>query len=121
MEYVFTKDEREQLYRDAVSTWGDTHQIVKMIEECAELTHALSRWINNANSTKKDYIIDELVDVGIVHEQLQYIFREMYGDDDTYIKRMNFKLQRLKERIDNRERINNKMINDIMRRNNQNP
>ena len=88
-----TNDKRERILRDAVSTYGETAQITKAIEELCELSHALCRYQNALLFGKLDelHVRDvhyEMADVQIMLDQLRLMFGDC-AEEET------FKLERL--------------------------
>lgn len=75
--------------KEIADRYGKQSQIVKAIEEMAELTHELARdliW-----NDRREQIVEELVDVKIMLEQLIYL----YDITDAEIKGCeNYKIQR---------------------------
>lgn len=61
---------------EAVRQFGRLSQIIKSLEEMGELSQTLAKWLNGA--PEWDNIIEEIVDVGIMLEQLDYIVRESH-------------------------------------------
>ena len=63
------------LAHQALEKYGDRNQIIKTMEECGELIHALSRKLIDGSfyNTK---VIEELADVQIMLEQMIYLFGE---------------------------------------------
>ena len=61
---------------EAVRQFGRMSQIIKALEEMGELSQALAKWLNG--EPEWDNIIEEIVDVGIMLEQLDYIVRESH-------------------------------------------
>jgi NTP pyrophosphatase (non-canonical NTP hydrolase) len=76
-------------------TFG-SKQVMKLVEEMAELTQAIARVHNNDNEENSLHIIEEMADVEIVLEQLKYLLRSQ--DDFEIIKQQ--KIQRTLERIE---------------------
>jgi NTP pyrophosphatase (non-canonical NTP hydrolase) len=70
-------------------------QVMKLVEEMAELTQAIVRVHNNDNEENSLHIIEEMADVEIVLEQLKYLLRSQ-GEFEI-IKQQ--KIQRTLERI----------------------
>ena len=60
----------ENVYKEAVQAFGETHQIIKTIEELSELQQALCKFLDG----KKHNVEEEMADVGIMLEQLKLIF-----------------------------------------------
>ena len=82
----------EKILKTAVKRYGNTRQISKAAEECAELAAAISRF--NANEGDYKEIISELADVEIMCRQLRMI----YGDAEIDAARTE-KLKRLEKRL----------------------
>lgn len=103
---VITAEQRETLYRRAIRKWGETHQIMKAIEELNELAVELSKLVelhltgeavNNAAvaARARALVTGEMADVSIVMEQLAL----MLGNEQALeVTRVN-KLQRLAARL----------------------
>lgn len=77
--------------------FGEKNQLIKAIEEMSELQKELCKVVLTPNLTIKatDEIIDELADVEIMCAQLRHIF----GISEQVDQRKEFKINRLKERI----------------------
>ncbi len=84
-----------QLYREAISRWGEESQIVMAIEEMAELTQQLTKVLRGQVSLTK--LGEELADVEIMLEQLRVMKPDVarFADDWKHDK-----LERLRERLD---------------------
>jgi hypothetical protein len=88
------------IYEKAIEKWGSPLQINMMIEEMAELTVALSKYLRYLDQgyclDEGIYlpIIDELADVQLMINQMKLIFGE-----DAVSKRMVYKINRLRERL----------------------
>ena len=93
-----TLEERQKAYTNAYVRYGESHQIVKAIEEMSELQKELCKFICACITDAEidlDTIIDETADVQIMLEQIQMIF----GIDECVEKRMEYKINRLNERL----------------------
>ena len=77
--------------------FGEKNQLIKAIEELSELQKELCKVVLTPNLTIKatDEVIDELADVEIMCTQLRHIF----GISEQVDKRKEFKIERLKQRI----------------------
>ncbi len=73
----------------ALRTWGVTAQMVKTIEECAELIQVLSKKLNGNPNVTDQHIIDEIADVTIMVLQMQMIFGPV-----EVTERMDYKIER---------------------------
>jgi NTP pyrophosphatase (non-canonical NTP hydrolase) len=86
----------QKVLDDAIAKWGESAQLEMLKEECAELIVALMKLNRTAGDQKEkeESAIDEIVDVKILIAQAEKIFGR-----ERIIERLNFKLNRLKERI----------------------
>ena len=89
----------------AIDHYGTSGQIDKAIEEMSELTKALlkeryARMTSN-HLAEIDNVCEELADAVIMLNQLEIIFTERYHafSKEDLQKVVNFKIERLKERI----------------------
>ena len=82
-----------ELLRATLERFGPVPQTMKAIEEMAELIKELSKDINDHLSNNAP-VIDEIADVQITLWQMQIL----YGVDSVQ-DRIQFKLNRLKERM----------------------
>ena len=81
----------------AVDTYGVQAQIIKTIEEMAELTKELCK--DGCSGERVDLIAEEIADVEIMLEQLRYIYRR--ENIDFYISRWkDAKVDRLSLRLE---------------------
>jgi len=69
--------EHKELYRLAVEKWGKEIQLVILMEECAELIHATSKYLRNGcrpgfYSLLEHNIMKEAEDVRLMLNQLEY-------------------------------------------------
>lgn len=78
----------DDIYTEAVNTFGVRNQVSKAVEELMELGHALVRTLQHEPSN----VLEEMADVEIMLEQLKRI----YGDTE---KMKDMKLFRLQSRI----------------------
>ena len=65
------------LYKRAFHKWGANDQLNMVIEECAELIHAISKYRRG----KPNSLLDEMADVEIMLEQM----RVLVGEKDCKI------------------------------------
>jgi NTP pyrophosphatase (non-canonical NTP hydrolase) len=65
-------------YLDAVKKWGRASQVLMAVEEMAELTKALMKFLNrdNESSEARREVEEEIADVLIMLDQLTIIFDE---------------------------------------------
>lgn len=84
---------RRQIYENTLTKWGIENQLWMVTEECGELLNAIGK-MRRERVTRED-VITELADVTIMCEQIaQYV-----GYDD-YMKEIDSKLERLKNRLE---------------------
>ena len=96
------QQEREQLYKKALRAWGEDLQVGMLYEEMAELTIAVNKRRRKhltieQGIASKEHITEEIADVRIMLEQLQWMLNIYPEDVDAQIDR---KLRRLAERLD---------------------
>jgi NTP pyrophosphatase (non-canonical NTP hydrolase) len=85
----------ENIFKQAVDKFGVEHQLLKLVEEMAELTQAIIKHRLYPNEPKYfDNLIEEYIDVNIVLEQLAN--SELFNSDiaanlieSFYIKKLN--------------------------------
>ena len=94
----------KEILEKAIKQYGEHNQMLKCIEECGELSRAVSRILIELSSgdgfTTEESLAnlqEELADVSIMAEQMLMIFK-CEKDVNQYIE---FKLNRLKERLEN--------------------
>jgi NTP pyrophosphatase (non-canonical NTP hydrolase) len=85
----------EKLLQACIDKWGVDEQIRMIQEECLELALAIRKFYRN-NQTIEYYnkVIDEIADVELMLEQAKFIF-----DPFAIEKRLEYKVNRLKERL----------------------
>ena len=92
------------ILHSAVQEFGEVPQLVMTMEESAELTQALSKYLRGGNN--QDNIAEEMADVYIMLRQLEIIFNnESLVEDyiDKKIKRLSNRIQNHKENKDTPE------------------
>lgn len=87
----------EEIMERAVDTFGHAHQIIKAMEEMAELQKEICKYLNEAgiNQERMDNISQEIADVEIMLEQLKIIFSNQERVEDW----KKLKLLRLEYRL----------------------
>ena len=80
--------------REAIDTYGSTHQITVAIEEMAELQKELCKF-NRDEYFNIEAIAEEIADVEIVLREIKHIFQI----DDLIKEQTDFKIDRLQQRI----------------------
>ncbi len=88
--------ENDDLYKKAIELWGEEAQLEMIVEECAELIHAIQKLKRNDGDRlpKLEKVHEEIADVRIVLEQAYYFFSRK-----TIDKFYNQKLTRLAHRV----------------------
>ena len=87
------KEERLNLYKEAINKWGKDAQVNMLYEECGELITAVSQFKRGRVGYLD--VMTELADVSIMVEQLAAMIN--YED---YEAEKDRKLTRLKERLE---------------------
>lgn len=88
----------QDIYTAAMAHYGEPSQYDKLIEEMAELTHAILKARRRNSPTLSENLHEEFVDVQIVMAQFERI---LLRDRLDFWK--DIKLKRLEERIKNHE------------------
>ena len=83
-----------EIMRSAIKKNGKTMQTVVAIEELSELQKELTKHIRGKGN--RENLIEEVADVLVMITQVQLMY---YIPDDEVEKVMHFKLNRLKERM----------------------
>lgn len=81
---------KEQIYKEAIKTWGPQMQIIMCLEEMSELQKELIKHIRGKG--KFDCIAEEIADVAIMLEQMVILF----DCDYRTVQHKQYKLSRLK-------------------------
>jgi len=84
---------KDEIYQDAISTWGKEMQIIMCLEEMSELQKELIKNIRGKNNIT--LIAEEIADVSIMLEQMALIF----NCHNTTVNYKKYKLARLKKRL----------------------
>ena len=87
---------KTEILEKAVNTYGLENQLNQLQEECAELIVAVNK-TRRCNFIDLDPLVDEIADVTIMMEQIINHFNLEIRVND----RIQFKLNRLKERLEN--------------------
>lgn len=96
-------DEQKVICHNIADYYGEKHQMLKAIEEMAELTQAIIKYIENP--CEWDALCGELADVNIMIEQLNYLVTKwveprVYNGIGDVDHRIGLKLKRQMKRID---------------------
>ena len=93
------KTEEILICAGAIDKYGKVHQLLKLAEECAELTHAVMRYLETREmdvpgDAERAHMFEEAADVEILLAQL----RVMYPYNTIDMRKLD-KLSQLKERV----------------------
>ena len=93
------KTEEILICAGAIDKYGKVHQLLKLAEECAELNHAIMRYLEYRMMDVLEFdvlehVFMEAADVEIMLSQLRVMYPDNEIDDMKTIK-----LERLKERV----------------------
>jgi translation initiation factor 1 (eIF-1/SUI1) len=106
---MLDSSEKHHIYKLAMAKWGKQLQIIVGMEETAELTQALSKYLRLLNVSEQqeghegklvkavDSIAEEISDVEIMLEQL----KDMFECSNKVSEYKREKLLRLRERVKN--------------------
>ena len=93
----------KEILKKAIKRYGTHNQMLKCIEECGELSRAVSRILTELSSgdgftteASQENLYEELADVLIMIEQMIIMFD---CGDEVFIQQVN-KMKRLKERLE---------------------
>lgn len=87
------------IFTEAIELWGEEAQMLMAIEEMAELTDKLTKYMRGRN-VKIESLAEEVADVRIMMEQLEVILGRRDWRGNTLCQFIyDKKLERLKERI----------------------
>lgn len=100
---------KKDLMKMAIDCWGEEVQLIMSIEEMAELTDKLAKYIRGRDITPKE-IIEEIVDVSICMSQIEIIFNKKdMVIPCWYITIEDEKLNRLWNRIERHKNMETKV------------
>ena len=89
------KEERINLYKTAIATWGEYPQLNMLHEEMGELLTAIARYQRGRGS--EEDIITELADVSIMIEQMGVMFGYDKYEDEKERKLIRLRDDKLKD------------------------
>lgn len=93
-----TAEREGKILEDAINTWGAKAQIVKAMEEMAELIHALSRrllsmWLSTGSDIAvPENVREEMADVNIMLNQLELIFGDTTEEEIRKLLRLEARI-----------------------------
>ena len=90
-------NDKESIYRAAISVWGKDAQENQAVEEMAELIQAINKMRRQPSPEHLDDLKEELADVQIMLDQLRLIHR--VSDEELQFYEAQ-KLQRLQKRLE---------------------
>lgn len=86
--------ERNEIFRSAIARYGEKAQMIIAMEEMAELTKELSKFLRGAHN--EDAIAEEIADVRIMLDQIEIMF-DCAGAAAAY---QEDKVDRLRKRLE---------------------
>jgi NTP pyrophosphatase (non-canonical NTP hydrolase) len=98
------KQTNNEIFREAIETFGEDNQLFQLCEEMSELIKAVNKWRRNKELAVKypayvEDVAEEIADVEIMIEQLQMILEIPHNEIyDIRIKKIERLKQRVKER-----------------------
>lgn len=93
-------EEQKAICHKIADHYGEEHQMLKAVEEMAELTQAIIKTVHGDTSNEWDYP-SELADVLIMVEQLRYMYDKSDGVFDGRVERfIDAKLSRQLKRME---------------------
>lgn len=85
------------IFIDAISKWGMEPQLRMTQEECAELIHAISKFLRGSSNHKSiENLLEEIADVKIMIFQLEIIFKPYALNIDNHVEK---KIEKLKKQL----------------------
>lgn len=94
----------KEILKKAIKIYGTHNQMLKCIEECGELSRAVSRILTELSSgdgftteESQDNLYEELADTKIMIEQMIM----MFDCEKEVQEQIDYKINRLKERLEN--------------------
>lgn len=101
---MMEEPERKKLYDACTARWGEVAQAQQAVEECGELIQAVSKIFFRGKFDDKhlEDLASEMADVAIMMEQLVHILGPNF--DKTVEEKVEYKLNRLKGRVEATER-----------------
>lgn len=91
-------DEQKSKCHKIAEHYGEEHQMLKAVEEMAELTQQIAKRISMQYSVNS--YAEELADAAIMLEQLQYLFAKAAYRSTMLDKYIDIKLNRQLERME---------------------
>lgn len=56
-----------------IAHYGWRHQMMKCMEECAELIQSINKYLDDPNDKRRSQVIEEMADVEFMLEQIKYM------------------------------------------------
>lgn len=88
----------KELFEKTIEKWGQRAQLEMAQEEATELALAVRKFLRKNDTTTYDAMASEIADVEIMIEQIKIMFPNIQEKIDS---EKEFKLERLKHRIEN--------------------
>lgn len=85
-----SNEERATIMHNAIAVYGERAQIVKALEEIAELAAELSRYLNGICNS--DSVREELADANIMLTQMGMIFGDVSEIEEYKLRRLETRM-----------------------------
>lgn len=92
-------DNQKAICHKIADHYGEEHQMLKAVEEMAELQKELVKFVNN-DCGDIDSILEELADVSIMLEQMVHFCEKNHGGSKYLAETIGAKLDRQLERME---------------------
>ena len=92
-------EQRNEIYQQAVDTWGTQAQMEMANEEATEFALAVRKQIRKNNDQTFTNLVEEFADIEIMLEQVELMHAHL-GFRDMVNSQKEFKINRLKKRLD---------------------
>jgi NTP pyrophosphatase (non-canonical NTP hydrolase) len=92
-------DEQKEKCRKIAEHYGEEHQMLKAVEEMAELSQAIVKGISGEHPLYSDSLIEEYADIVIMMEQIN-LFMYEHGVLRAVRRNIDYKLNRQLKRME---------------------
>lgn len=92
-------EQRNEIYQQAVDTWGAQAQMEMANEEALEFALSIRKQLRKNNDQSFANLVEEFADIEIMLEQVELMHSHL-GFRDMVNSQKEFKINRLKKRLD---------------------
>lgn len=92
-------EQRNEVYQQAIDTWGAQAQMEMANEEATEFALAVRKQIRKNNDQTFTNLVEEFADIEIMLEQVELMHSHL-GFRDMVNAQKEYKVKRLKKRLD---------------------